>query len=412
MKKTVMLAIALAVFAGACKKADVPGTEEDLSSGGNDWEMQGTEPEKILQDANPNVKVGVAVKSSLLAPAGAYRDQVALHFNSLSAENDMKMRVLQPQEGVFDFSNYTIQNVAKDYGLKRIHGHTLIWYNSLPQWVKNAETETLPAGTTRAARFDSIMSRHIRRVINNYDHPATQFKDADGNPLMKSWDVVNEVFYDDGTYRGAVNIQNGVDRGSVWYRILGQAHVEKAFRYARRYARANADYGLKLFYNDYGHEYSTAKLNAIYDMVMNLKTKTEGGQKIIDGIGLQFHINYDTDTAKIAAAIRKMASTGLLIHISELDVRLNKGTTPLSQAELDARTAMQKAKYKQVALLYRKYVVPAQRWGITVWSLGDGDSWLAKNSSGQQIDYPCLFDLDYVRKAVFYHFYDGLKDPI
>lgn len=366
--------------------------------------------EKILQDANATVPVGVAVKTNLLAEQGSdYRNLVIKHFNRLAAENDMKMRVLQPEEDSFDFSNYTIQNVAKQYGLKRIHGHTLIWYNSLPQWVLDAESNTPPA--QRAARFDSIMSRHIRTVIQHYDDPNTQFVDENGAPLLKSWDVINEALYDDGTYRDAVNIVSGKDKGSIWCRTIGRNYIEKAYRYARKAARANGDYGLKLFYNDFGYNYSQAKLDSIYALVMYLKNQTEGGQVLLNGVGMQMHFNYNTDTTGIGKSLRKMASTGLLIYISELDIKINPNNETLTQLEIDARASQQKMLYEQIAQMYQEDVPQEQRFGITLWSLGDGDSGIGK-VNGMQIDYPCLFDTAYNKKPSFFHFYDGLHNSL
>lgn len=363
-----------------------------------------TDKEKILKDANEKVMIGAAVNTNLLQSNEAYKELVKKEYNSLTAENTMKMGYLQPEEGKFNFSNQVIEELALHSGKKRIHGHTLIWYRSLPQWVKNWETQTLPAGMTRAQKMDSIMSKHITTVIGHYDSPSSIYKDDNGKPLLKSWDVVNEVFDDNGNYRSAPVPADSENQGSVWYRTIGKAFVQNAFTYARKAAEKNGDTELKLFYNDYGHDYSAKKLDAIYKMVMALKEIKVNGKPIIDGIGMQFHINVNTSVANVRNALIKMKSTGLLIHISELDISLNKPGLPFSEATL----AVQKQKYKDIAMLYRKYVPEGQRWGITLWNVGDGDSWLNKKGAAQQ-DAPCLFDMSYVRKPAFYFFYDGLQ---
>ncbi|TCC98573.1 endo-1,4-beta-xylanase [Pedobacter hiemivivus] len=358
---------------------------------------------KVLQSANPNVMIGAGVNINLLAQGGSYCDLVKKHYNSLTAENAMKMTSLQPQEGNFNFSDKTIENLALNFGKKRIHGHTLLWHRGLPQWVKNWETASLPAGTTRSQKMDSIMSRHIRNVVANYDNPSSIYKDNGGKPLMKSWDVVNEALDDNGNYRAAKDIVNGEDKGSIWYRTIGKSYVEKAFTYARQVAEARGDTELKLFYNDYGHDYSAKKLDSIYKLVMALKEIKVNGKPIIDGIGMQFHINVNTSMTNVKMALIKMKSTGLLVHMSELDLGLNKPGLPFSAAVLD----IQKQKYKDVAMLYRKYVPANQRWGITFWNVGDEDSWLTYNGS-TQVDAACLFDLNYAKKPAFFTFYDGL----
>ncbi|CAF1508814.1 unnamed protein product, partial [Didymodactylos carnosus] len=338
-----------------------------------------------------------------------YRDLVIEQYNSISAENSMKMTALQPTEGKFDFSSYTIRDVALKFGLKRIHGHTLVWSKSLPKWVVNAENATLPKNTTLAARFDLIMKKHIQTVIKHYNAPTTKYRDAEGNPLMKSWDVCNEVMYDNGSYRGALDIQNGNDKGSIWYRTMGQSYIQNAYVYARQAALQNNDTNLKLFYNDYGQEYSSSKRDAIYTMLMGLKQVMVDGHPVIDGVGLQMHINYDTSNTHIELGLRKMASTGLMVHIAELDISINREGVPLSQTIIDQRAVLQEQKYRDVAMIYRRVVPKEQRWGITLWNVGDKDSWLAKDAKGQQINYPCLYDINYVKKSAFHSFYAGLN---
>jgi endo-1,4-beta-xylanase len=58
--------------------------------------------EKVLQSANANVMIGAGVNINLLAQEGSYRELVKKHYNSLTAENAMKMASLQPQEGNFN----------------------------------------------------------------------------------------------------------------------------------------------------------------------------------------------------------------------------------------------------------------------------------------------------------------------
>jgi endo-1,4-beta-xylanase len=402
--KTYLIALSmLSTFYASCAKNFVEDNDARSASASGS-QVGPADTAKVLKDANPNVKIGAAVSITLLNQAGAYRDLALRQYNSFTAENAMKMTALEPQDGVFNFSDHTIEEAALNNGKKRIHGHTLVWHNSLPAWVKNWETAALSTGTTRAAKYDTIMRRHIRTVIFNYSNPASIYKDDSGAPLLKSWDVVNEAFDDNGNYRSIVNMVNGEDKGSIWYRNIGRSYVQKAFTYAREAAEARGDSGLKLFYNDYGHEYSAKKLDSIYNMVMALKQVTVNGKAIIDGIGMQFHININTSNTNIKNALIKMASTGLLIHISELDVGLNKPGLPFSAAALN----LQQQKYQDVAMLYRKYVVASQRWGITTWNIGDKDSWLTY-SAGVQVDAATLYDLNYSPKPDYYFFYKGLN---
>lgn len=362
----------------------------------------------VLQEVNPDIIVGAAINSNKFSNT-TYKDFAKLHYNSITAENDMKMNSLNPSKYTWDFGilgngieekNEKIPNLAKNFGEKRIHGHALVWHRALPNWVKDVETNTPVAA--RADTLNAIMKRHIDKTVafysNNYKagNPAL--------PLLTSWDVVNEAFYDDGTLRGNLNLDaSGNDIGSIWKRYIGEIYIEKAFRYARLAARANQNWKLKLFYNDYGHEYSTAKLNAIYNKVMQLKAMTEGGDPIINGVGLQMHVRYNTPLSNIKAAIQKMKETGLYVHIAELDISLlGPSETSVPAGDLTNRQNLQKSLYYNIAKAYQELVPVSQRWGITLWNIGDADSAWGVNAAAT------IFDTSYAKKQAFWNLRDGL----
>ncbi|WP_199121314.1 endo-1,4-beta-xylanase [Pedobacter sp. ASV28] len=410
MKKVTIAAMLLSIMLGACKKQEKVETTTLLQ----------LYPEKImdvttatvstvLQEVNTDIIVGAAINSNRFSNTD-YKDLAKLHYNSITAENDMKMNSLNPTKYTWDFGilgngieekNEKIPNLAKDYGEKRIHGHALVWHRALPQWVKDVESNT-PVGV-RADTLNAIMKRHIDKTVafySNYYKGGTPLL-----PLLRSWDVVNEAYYDDGSLRGNLNLDSeGNDIGSIWKRYMGEIYIEKAFRYARLAARANQNWKLKLFYNDYGHEYSTAKLNAIYNKVMELKPMKEGGDPIINGVGLQMHIRYNTPLTSIKAAIQKMKETGLLVHIAELDISLlGSGETAVPAADLTNRRNLQKSLYYNVAKAYQEIVPIDQRWGITLWNIGDADSAWGLNAEAT------LFDTSYQKKQNFWNFRDGLN---
>lgn len=409
MNKVTITVLVLGSMLSACKKQEKALETARLSPEKTMAMSTAAAVSTILQEVNPDIIVGAAVNSNKFGVA-AYKDLAKEQYNSITAENDMKMNSLNPSKFVWDFGiqgngieekNEKIPNLAKDHGEKRIHGHALVWHRALPQWVTNVESNTPVAA--RADTLNAIMKRHIDKTVGFY----SQYYKG-GNPLLpllKSWDVVNEAYYDDGTLRGNLNLDSqGNDIGSIWKRYMGEIYIEKAFRYARLAARANQNWKLKLFYNDYGHEYSTAKLNAIYNKVMQLKPMTEGGDPIINGVGLQMHIRYNTPLTSIRAAIQKMKETGLLVHIAELDISLlGPNETSVPAADLTNRRNLQKSLYYNVAKAYQEIVPVNQRWGITLWNIGDADSAWGLNAEAT------LFDITYQKKQNFWNFRDGLN---
>lgn len=409
-KKVTITALVLGSMLCACEKpGQTANTNQVNLSPEKLMSASAASVSSVLQEVNPNIIVGAAINSNKFSVT-AYKDLAELHYNSVTAENDMKMNSLNPSKYTWDFGilgngieekNEKIPNLAKDHGEKRIHGHALVWHRALPNWVKDVETNT--AVGARADTLNAIMKRHIDKTVGFYSN---YYKGGNpALPLLKSWDVVNEAYYDDGTLRGNVNLDaQGNDIGSIWKRYMGEIYIEKAFRYARLAARANQNWKLKLFYNDYGHEYSTAKLNAIYNKVMELKPMREGGDPIINGVGLQMHIRYNTPLASIKAAIQKMKETGLLVHIAELDISLlGANETSVPSADLANRRNLQKSLYYNVAKAYQEIVPIDQRWGITLWNIGDADSAWGLNAEAT------LFDTAYGQKLNFWNFRDGLN---
>ena len=221
--------------------------------------------------------------------------------------------------------------------------------------------------------WENLLKTHIQTVVSHF------------KGKVVSWDVVNEVFNDDGTIRN-----------TIWVQKLGPDYIARCFQYANQ-----ADPDAILFYNDYGHEYSPSKRNAIISMINIFKSRGIP----IHGIGMQFHITYTQTNANISAAITSAAATGLKVHISELDVRLN---TSLSQTLTftPGLATEQAAKYKYIIQTYK--AIPAnQQFGITTWNVGDADSWIPSWQGAP--DWPLPFDATYLRKPAYRAIVEGAK---
>ena len=214
---------------------------------------------------------------------------------------------------------------------------------------------------------------------------------------VTGWDVANEVVVDGtGELRTSSNSSGSANDNFYWADHLGRNYIANAFRWANA-----ADPSAKLFINDYNLESDSRKLDSVIKLINELKTAGVP----IHGVGLQMHISINTINSGIDNAFQKLAATGLLIHVSEMDVRINPSNTTGFSAT-SALFDQQAQKYKYVAQSYFQYVPAAQRYGITVWNLTDADSWIVL--SGKE-DFPALFNGSYQKKTAFSGFVQVLK---
>lgn len=324
-------------------------------------------------------KIGAAIDVYLLQTNALYKSTLIKEHSSITIENAVKWPTVHPSQNTFDFSggDYIADFCSENN--KRLHGHCLIWYQSNPDWLNNFVGDSLA--------WEQLFKTHIQTVVAHYKGRAT------------SWDVVNEAFRDDdGTLRVLDKYPgDNFDDGCIWARHLGSDYVARAFMYAHE-----ADPDALLFYNEYGQEWSDAKTNAIVNMVNDFKARGIP----ISGLGMQMHTEINAPNSGITTAIQKLAATGLLIHISELDISVNSSNDQ-SVAFTTALQNQQADKFAFIAGEYKRLVPAAQQYGITTWNLSDKDSWIRTYIKHK--DWPLLFDDNYNRKPAYYSFRDAIK---
>ncbi|PKQ67739.1 endo-1,4-beta-xylanase [Labilibaculum manganireducens] len=207
---------------------------------------------------------------------------------------------------------------------------------------------------------------------------------------IHAWDVVNEPMKEDGTLRDGNKTDPESDYFS-WVKYLGKDYAVTAFNLARQNGNATD----KLFINDYNLESSISKCEGLIDYVEYIESQGA----IVDGIGTQMHISINSDRDKIAEMFQKLAASGKLIKVSELDVRLGTKNPTVAQQ------ASQADMYQYVLDMYMKYIPAAQQYGVTIWGVSDNEDehqyWLPDES-------PNLWDADYNRKHAFKGVCDGL----
>ncbi|GLJ89512.1 beta-xylanase [Streptomyces poonensis] len=263
---------------------------------------------------------GTAIAAGRLGDS-TYTSIASREFNSVTAENEMKIDALQPQRGQFNFTagdrvyNWAVQNG------KQVRGHTLAWHSQQPGWM-----QSLSGSALRQAMID-----HINGVMGHYKGKIAQ------------WDVVNEAFADGSS--GARRDSNLQRTGNDW--------IEVAFRTARA-----ADPAAKLCYNDYNVEnWTWAKTQAMYNMVRDFKQRGVP----IDCVGFQSHFNSGSPyNSNFRTTLQNFAALGVDVAVTELDIQGASSTT--------------------YANVVNDCLAVARCLGVTVWGVRDSDSWRASDT--------------------------------
>jgi endo-1,4-beta-xylanase len=272
-------------------------------------------------------------------------------FGQTTPGNAMKWDATEPQQGQFSYAGGDAVVRFAEAHDQIVRGHTLVWHNQLPGW--------LTGGNWSAAQLTSVLQNHIANVAGHY------------KGQLYAWDVVNEPFNDDGTYRT-----------SLWYNTLGTGYIATALRAARA-----ADPDAKLYINDYNTEGGGAKSDAMYNLVRSLKSQGVP----IDGVGFQGHlaVQYGFPSG-MQANLQRFADLGVDVAITELDVRM------VLPADAN-KVATQAAYYSDVT---KACMAVTRCAGVTIWDYTDKYSWVPSTFDGQGSALP--WDENLTRKPSVY----------
>ncbi len=341
-----------------------------------------TTPKETLKGAfKDKFLIGVAMNAAQITEADS--NSVVLikeHFNSITAENCMKSEELQPVEGEF---NFKLADQFVKFGQTNnmyLIGHTLVWHSQAPKWFftdsngKNVSSEVLI----------ERMKKHIYTVVGRY------------KGKIKGWDVVNEAFEDDGSWRK-----------SKFYQIIGEDYIRLAFQFAHE-----ADPDADLYYNDYSMAHQ-GRRDAVVQMVKNLKSQ---GIRI-DGVGMQGHMDMEFPRIEeFEKSIVAFAETGAKVMITEMDLtvlpkpgknfgaeistnyKYQQSLNPYTQGLPDSVATAFENRYNEFFKLFLKHHDKIER--VTMWGAYDGQSWRNNWPVRGRTDYPLLFDVNYQPKTI------------
>lgn len=325
--------------------------------------------------------IGVAMNAAQITGAdSASVEIIKKQFNSITAENCMKSEELQPIEGEF---NFELADKFVKFGEENnmyIIGHTLIWHSQAPKWFFTDEKGT---DVSREVLIER-MKKHIFTVVGRY------------KGKVKGWDVVNEAFEDDGSWRK-----------SKFYQIIGEDYMKLAFQFAHE-----ADPDADLYYNDYSMAHKGRR-----DAVVNMIKKLQSEGVKIDGIGMQGHMDMEfPEIGEFEKSLVAFAQAGMKVMITELDLTIlprpdrnvgaeisasfeyQQSLNPYSEGLPDSAATALHDRYNEFFKLFMKHSDKIER--VTLWGVSDRQSWRNNWPVRGRTDYPLLFDVNYQPKPI------------
>ena len=339
------------------------------------------EDERLYKTYEDHFIVGTCMSASMLRNT-TLRKIAKEQFNSITAENEGKPEQVLDQAACQELAKNDQTEVAiKITPFEKIYDwceanhfkvrhHTFVWHQQTPDWFFNESYQSngkRVGRQTMLARLDSFFEVMIETLDDRWPG------------LVYALDVVNEAIPE-------------VDevRSGNWMSTVGEDYIYQAFVAASRHKK---DY-MDLYYNDYSFEQTQWGGADRCRSAVNNILKQAIDEGIIDGIGIQSHIEF-TDVDTVLEDCRTICAAGIKCQITELDINC-KGSSEFKE---------QKAAYKKLI----QGVLEGNEDGtmnvnaVIVWGITDNLSWHNTN-------YPLMFDSDYSKKPAYYGFLEALQD--
>jgi len=214
-------------------------------------------------------------------------ENFATYWNQVTPEDNGKLGYVEATQGPRNWSVLdAMYSYAQEHGFP-FKEHTFVWGRQQPWWIN-----TLCAGEQRM---------EIRSWIREFGlrYPHTQFID-----------VVNEPLHTQPSYKNAL----GGDGSTGWDWVIW------AFETTREYCPH-----AKLLLNEF-FEPGRQDVDHFIALLTLLKDR-----HLVDGIGVQLHAFEDVDDDVIRSILDRLATIGLPIYISELDINISDDVAQLNR---------------------------------------------------------------------------------
>lgn len=337
--------------------------------------------ESLYQTYSDYFKVGACMSANMLRNT-ELRKIAKDNFNSMTAENEGKPEQILDKAACqaaaqTDPTNVVITTApfeklydwceANHIGVRH---HTFVWYSQTPAWFFNEGYQDNGAKVKKEVmlvRMENFIKNTLETINDRWPG------------LIYAIDVANEAI-ENNTLR--TNNNN-------WYTVVGEEFVYYAFKYAKMYKE---DYQ-ELYYNDYSFDYNSRDCEYALNTLLK-RTISEG---LIDGVGIQGHIDSDQNMENVITDARLIKEKGLKCQLTELDITVS-GTD-------EAAFNKQKEAYK----LLTKKILQANIAGETeinafvVWGINDDASWKSYQN-------PLLFTSTYAKKPAYYGVLEAINE--
>ncbi|XP_059446333.1 endo-1,4-beta-xylanase 5-like [Corylus avellana] len=225
---------------------------------------------------------GTAINKNILTNTDYQNWFTSRPFTVTVFENEMKWYANEPSQGEekYDDADALLQ-FAQQLGID-VRGHTVLWEDPqmIQGWVSSLSSSELSVAVNK--RIKSVMSKYKGQVI--------------------AWDVVNENMHH-----------------SFFEDKLGSSASASFYKRAQ-----TIDGTTPLFLNEYNtiedSRDGSSKPNKYLQKLEEIQG-FHGNNNLEMGIGLQGHFSYPPDLSYIRASLDTLASKGLSIWITELDVK-------------------------------------------------------------------------------------------
>ena len=321
--------------------------------------------------------------SANMAKNTKFRQITRENFNSVTAENEAKPQntldqaacqelaktdetavaiKISPFEGIYDWCE---ANHIK------VRHHTFVWHQQTPGWFFKQGYSDSGARVSR----EVMLAR-----LDNFFKVTIETLDERWPGLVYALDVVNEAIEE-------------VDqiRSGDWRTTVGDDFIYQAFVAANRHKKDYQD----LYYNDYAFDQAEWGGVDRCEWACNTLLKQAIDEELIDGIGIQAHIEKPEYADAVIDDAKIICRAGIKCQITELDINCG------GESEFET----QKGLYKKIV----KSVLEGNANGtmnvnaIIVWGITDNLSWHSSNS-------PLMFKSDYSKKPAYYGFLEALNE--